>query len=92
VNLDLHKERAELLEQLLPLSTEARHDRVYIATIETGGSWIGPHSSRKWPSTHQVEIDLLGVLAIGEDDAQAIHNWMTIVQRQVATSEQELAS
>ncbi len=90
MNLDLHKERADLLAVLETLTPEARHDRMYTAVVDTGGSWIGPHTSPKWPTTHQVELDLLGLLATAPNDEEAIHNWMGIVRRQVA--EQALAS
>lgn len=84
MNLDLHKERATLLDELERLSPEAQHDRMFGAVTETGGSWIGPDSTGSWKTTHQTEIDLLGLLATGEDDETAIHNWMSIVRRQVA--------
>lgn len=90
MNLDLHKERADLLASLETLSPEAQHDRMFTAVTETGGWWIGPDSTGSTQATHYVEIDLLGCMATGPNDQEAIHNWMGIVRRQVA--EQVLAS
>ena len=90
MNIDLHKERIELLGALEMLSPEAQHDRMFTAVTETGGSWIGPNSTGSWKITHQVEIDLLGLLATGSTDEEALHNWMCIVRRQ--GTEQALAS
>ncbi|PCJ75550.1 MAG: hypothetical protein COA53_06550 [Rhodobacteraceae bacterium] len=90
MNLDLHKERVELLGVLETLSPEAQYDRMFAAVTDTGGNWIGPNSTGRTKATHQVEIDLLGLHATGSNDEEAIHNWIGIVRRQVA--EQALAS
>lgn len=87
MNYSFHNDRILLLGELDNLSPEAQHDRMFTAITETGGSWIGPNTTGSTKATHQVEIDLLGCLATGATDEEAIRSWMGIVRRQVTELE-----
>lgn len=71
--------RAELADTLQYLSPAARIELATAACIENGGSLVPANICKGTP--HYAEISLLGVYHAGNDEAEAIANWIKAVRR-----------
>ncbi len=78
--------RRQLADELERLPEAARVAKAYETCEATGGWLIPPNVCGNWGS-HWAEIDLLEVSATGDNEAEAVANWIRAVRRMDAAAE-----
>ncbi len=76
----LAAQRRHLADELRPLETDARRERVDAICIETGGNLILPDTSGTWGPLY-AELHMLGLFHSGSDTGEAIANWIKSATR-----------